>query len=534
MVNLDYLYNPAAAKPYFDKNYFVDKKLGFQTVENGMILPYKPFVTGVWNWGGGGVVDGTDKYIKGTYIKSEINGAYTPPRESISHRAETVIYIGTFINVWGHFITDCARRLWFLKSEFMKEFQNCLVVYIDHGNPKFSDQYQRLLEILGVNFDKFQLITQPTRFDKIILPDESFYFDKGKKFTAEYRETINCVKNFALKNRTPISNKKIYYLHAMRNQIGEERLAEYFEAKGYDIIRPEKLTLEEQLNLLINAESFVSTVGSISHNSLFLRDGTETILIPRSTTRFNPPLDYQTFIDSVFSMNTKYIDSTLSLFYSSNHNYCYIISPQLKRFFGDRFNGYEEEDFKIFLKYVKNSIISGKTINTKELVGYGAVFQDFMDQLKQHENLITACDMPPNWEKFQPAPFSYQTHIGGKGWGAWLDENSISNDIEQKRQIEAVKIHHPMHKVYYSVYFNDKEGWTEEVSTGQMAGTTGKGKPIMGIRIRLDEAGTKKFDILYRVHKFDGTWTDWAKNGEVIYSHGQKLNAVQIKLETKT
>ena len=66
-----------------------------------------------------------------------------------------------------------------------------------------------------------------------------------------------------------------------------------------------------------------------------------------------------------------------------------------------------------------------------------------------------------------------------------------------------------------------------------MAGTTGKRKSIMGIRIRLDEADSKEFDILYRVHKFDGEWTDWAKNGETLYSYGVKLNALQIKLETK-
>ena len=49
-----------------------------------------------------------------------------------------------------------------------------------------------------------------------------------------------------------------------------------------------------------------------------------------------------------------------------------------------------------------------------------------------------------------------------------------------------------------------------------------------------DEAGAKEFDILYRVHKFDEQWTPWAKNGETIYSYGQKLNAIQIKLELKS
>ena len=60
----------------------------------------------------------------------------------------------------------------------------------------------------------------------------------------------------------------------------------------------------------------------------------------------------------------------------------------------------------------------------------------------------------------------------------------------------------------------NQEGWTEEVTAPEQAGITGKSKSIYGIKIRLDEAGTKESNILYRVHKFDGEWTPWAKNGE--------------------
>ena len=81
------------------------------------------------------------------------------------------------------------------------------------------------------------------------------------------------------------------------------------------------------------------------------------------------------------------------------------------------------------------------------------------------------------------------------------------------------------------MYYNAEEGWSQEVEAPNMAGTTGQAKAIFGLRIRLDEAGTKEFDILYRIHKFDGTWTPWAKNGETLYSYGQKLNAIQVKLE---
>ena len=450
-----------------------------------------------------------------------------PPPNVIQHSSETVVYLGYFYPVWGHVITDDISHLWFLKSEeFQTQFKDFPLVYISWCNQPLESQqsFRRLLEILGVDIEKFRRIEQPTQFDKIILPDRSFS-NAINGFTKEYRETIDQVRDFALKNRTPTSCKKIYYLHG-RRQFGEEKLAEYFRSKGYEIIRPETLTLDEQLNILINAESFASTLGSSSHNSVFLSDNSEVILIPR----LHHVYSHQLIIDQVHDQNISYLDSSLSIFYTRNGPFCYIISPQLKKFFGDTFNGYDEEDLKNFLQYVKDSIGKGLIVTSNAMNYYAPVLEDFMAQLRQHENLIASYDMPKNWETFQP-PLTYQTHIHKKGWVTWQNEEQISGSTEDKKQIEAVKINFPGHKVYYSVYFNDAEGWSEEVSNGEMAGTTGKSKAIYGIKIRFDEAGAKEFDILYRVHKFDGNWTDWAKNGEVIYSHGQKLNAIQIKLE---
>ena len=437
-----------------------------------------------------------------------------------------------FHSTWGHAITDNIRRVWFLKSEFMNQFKGCPLIYIlctkkEEFTLDSYKNFRRLLEILEVDVDNLQLVEQPTRFEKIILPDES---DSLGFYTNEYYETIDRVRNFALKNRTPTSSKKIYYFYGAR-QTGEERLAEYFSSKGYEIISPEKLTLDEQLNILINCESFAATIGSISHNSVFLQNGTETIFIPKAAGTFSNP--YQRTLNQVNSINANYVDSSLSLFSEWWNNHLFIISPQLKRFFGDKFDGYEEDDFKNFLQYVKNCMSKYLAVNLQANEYYAPILQDFMTQLKQREDLIAAYNMPPRWEKFQP-PLTYQTHVAKKGWSVWLGEDQISNALDQELDIQAIRINYPSHKVYYSVYWNDAEGWSAEVAAPEQAGTTGKSKPIMGIRIRLDEAGAKEFDICYRVHKFDGTWTDWAKNGEVIYSHGQKLNAVQIKLETKT
>ncbi len=162
----------------------------------------------------------------------------------------------------------------------------------------------------------------------------------------------------------------------------------------------------------------------------------------------------------------------------------------------------------------------------------------FDETVKMNRNNIALKKKDDAPAKNEAAPadvLTYQTHVGKDGWSKkWISENRISNALDQQRDIQAIKINFPAHKVYYSVYYNDKEGWSPEVANGEMAGTTGKSKSIFGIKIRLDEAGAKEFDVLYRVHTFDGNWTSWAKNGEAIYSYGQKLNAVQIKLEPKT
>ena len=441
-----------------------------------------------------------------------------------------------FHATWGHVITDNIRRIWFLQSEpFKHEFKDCPLIYVQFGNFKRLDlrNFWRLFEILGVNLENLYPVTQPTQFDKIILPDESFYRsqeDQLRHFTNEYRETIEQVRDFALTNRASTSLKRIYYLHGSRGQFGEERVAQYFNSKGYEIVRPEKLTLDEQLNLLINCESFASTLGSISHNSIFLRDDAEAVFFVRAPYRFT---GYQALLNQVRELKATYVDCSLSLLYRANEDYCYIVSKQLKSFFGDKWGGYEEEDFITFLHYVRNALDKGNAVSPNAMKYYGEVFTDFLAQLKQREDLITACNMPKCWEQFRPW-LSYQTHVDHNGWGAWQSENQFSNPPDQRRDIQAVKIKFPNHKLHYSVYYGEAEGWSAEVSNGEQAGTVGKNKSIFGMKVYFDEATTKKFDILYRMHTFDGEWTPWAKNGEVLYSYGVKLNALQIKLEPKS
>ncbi|MBR4904275.1 MAG: hypothetical protein IKZ53_06360 [Selenomonadaceae bacterium] len=103
MVNLDYLYNPDTAKPQFDRNYFLDKKLGFQVIENGTIIPYKKIVDSKKTpdgWGFGGIVDGEGKFIKSSHVVSGAGSIYTPPQNQLK-TAPKLLYISECFTVHG-------------------------------------------------------------------------------------------------------------------------------------------------------------------------------------------------------------------------------------------------------------------------------------------------------------------------------------------------------------------------------------------------------------------------------------------------
>ena len=398
MTNFDYLCDKDAAQKIFDKNHFSDKKLGFKVIERGAIVPFVPVVEdGKRILEFGGLIDGNNRFIQSSVGKFGAGDVYTPTEE-IRYVPATVVYLGLFYPVWGHFITEGLRYFWFLSSEiFKRNFADCPLAYVPYECKWYLDRmknFRRLAELAAVDTDNLFPFVHPVRFENVILPDESFFTaEAGRYFTAEYRETIERIRDFALKNRTPTSSKKVYYFYG-KNQTGEERLAEYFKSKGYDIVSPEKLTVDEQLNVLINADSFASTLGSCSHNSIFLRGGTEAIFIPRAANRFTA---YQRLIDQAADLKAVYVDSSLSIFETFNGPYCFIISEQLKKFFGDNFDGYDSGDFKAFADYVKLAAKGGLKVNPAQVEGYGENFRDFMTQFRRRKDLTAK--LPSGWDK---------------------------------------------------------------------------------------------------------------------------------------
>ncbi len=179
--NYDFLYD----KEYYGNslyvNHFIDKKLTGRTIQRGYILPYTPFNEG-------GIFDSEGVYLNGSsYTEGNHYGFRKSIRASntnLSTLAEeqginlsgtvqnhsTVVFIGIMLKVWGHFITNSMRLLWFIGShEYRDNFSECPIAYFPANDFKLEGNHKRLLEILGINTSLMTPVTKLAKYDKIIL-----------------------------------------------------------------------------------------------------------------------------------------------------------------------------------------------------------------------------------------------------------------------------------------------------------------------------------------------------------------------------
>ena len=243
--------------------------------------------------------------------------------------------------IWGHCITDNLRRLWFLFSEEYKEkYASCKIVYLPMKGFSFSGSFAELLSVMGIPYERFRPVTRIPQFKTVIVPDECFFVGEGRKrfFTKEYRELIDRVRAYAESHARPTGCEKLYFTYShykKGKQVGEEKLEAFFKEKGYRVIAPERYSFKEQLNLLWNCREFASTIGSCSHNVIFLQEGTRVTLIPRAYYL----TEYQAALDQVYPLKLSFADASASLFVDRRNPWTgpwyFFVTPELLRCFED-------------------------------------------------------------------------------------------------------------------------------------------------------------------------------------------------------
>ena len=359
MISYDYLYNKDCFQSMFSKGRFSEIELSWKEIPKGIIFPS----TGLQDDQLGGLLDEEGDYIDGSGVHRGLGKGRDLRDEDIENFDEEVVFLGVWPNIWGHCLTDNIRRLWVLQNKaFMENHGNKRFLYVPFQNVEPGESFRELLQILGTSKIRLEPVKRVMRFKNVILPDECFWLESNekRKFTSEYRELIDSIRKYAEEKIIPGDIKKLYFTyskHPAMRTIGERKLERFFSDLGYTVISPEKYSFKAQLGMLLGCEEFACTVGSVSHNSIFLREGTKVTLIPRAGF-IN---DYQMTLDQLHELDITYVDSSLSLYVKPEQPwegpFYYIVSDRLRDCFGQE-GKYEENklDFRIYraLAYVMN------------------------------------------------------------------------------------------------------------------------------------------------------------------------------------
>ena len=296
------------------KNYLKKKDLTFKVVYEGVLLPAVKNSNDNSLFGRGGVMDRNGKYISESALKAynmsnRIQGGYFVPQKDIEIVDEEVIYLGYFMPHWGHFLLDFLSRVWCCKTN---KYKGKYAYIIDRDSTvMISGVYREFFDLLGIPRENLLVINKPTRFSKIIVPEQSIY--PGKWYTKEYVDTFDSIRDKVEKQS---QYEKNIYLSRTKlkfgryKEIGEKRIERFFRRNGYCIVYPEKLSLIEQIAVFKSAKELACVSGTLPHNMLFSENGSKLTIIHK-TYRLNK---HQFLINQMRKLSVTNIDAHLSLF----------------------------------------------------------------------------------------------------------------------------------------------------------------------------------------------------------------------------
>ena len=123
---------------------------------------------------------------------------------------------------------------------------------------------------------------------------------------------------------------------------------------------------------------------------------------------------------------------------------------------------------------------------------------------------------------------SLRAHVSGVGWQA---------AVGQSRAVEAItaEVSSPVSGgLSYSAHVSGV-GWQDEVSGGAVAGTTGQGRAVECVKMRLTGGLSEYYDVWYRAYVQDYGWLGWASDGARAGTTGigYRVEALQVRILAK-
>jgi len=191
--------------------------------------------------------------------------------------------ISAFPGHFGHFMTEDLGRLWGWR--IAKEQFPDLKLLISAKPPREEVlPFQRvMLEALGVSMDDVVCINQPVRVKRLIGASPQFH---NRRFIDPDLETIwDDLRDALAPVADPSSPKRVFITRpagGQRRCLNSDEVEHRFVEAGFALVRPELLSVPDQVKLFSNAEVVAGYGGSGMFGAMFARQPGRRIVISSS------------------------------------------------------------------------------------------------------------------------------------------------------------------------------------------------------------------------------------------------------------
>lgn len=286
--NYEYI-NPAfrdRARFYSEKNCLVEKQMKATCFNNAYVIPYKGKRRGA--------VISEDMIEVSTDFPTKVN--LEEYDVSCLKKSEKAILIGSFwIYVWGHCFTDHFNKLWYAFTEECKKLQDeGAELIVLSCTPNIPQYFKTLIELTGFDWNTVNIVTESRQYKELYVPDNCYFQQEGewhRFYTKEYVDLLDRMKvnvrRLAEQSGKFPQYKKIYLTRTQGSfgtlrDLGEKIVEDVFRKEGYTIVAPEKLSVPQQLWLMMNVDELVATDGSICHASTFCKPRTKLTVLMKA------------------------------------------------------------------------------------------------------------------------------------------------------------------------------------------------------------------------------------------------------------
>lgn len=312
-------------------DYCNEQEKKITVIENGYVLPICADEKDVFQ---GGVWDEDMNFVAGLARKGgkrchfSCLAGYEFTAADVTVYEEDVILGGVFINAFGHLLAECMCRLWYLIEN--PQYTHRIVILLSPSK-KEHVLYKKFFELAGISMEQVMVIDRISQFSKVIVPRQSVRLLSN--FTPEYTMIYDHIKNRLLKGQKYPSYEKVYLSKTSFHKntgVNEEYFETFFKKRGFEIIKPEKLSLEEQIYLIASAKWLVATEGTLSHWMLFCSPDARFTILKR---RREDIISAQMIINQAKGIHVDFVDISYNFLPTSHTRSVFLYGPT--RYFRD-------------------------------------------------------------------------------------------------------------------------------------------------------------------------------------------------------